>query len=235
MGEHQAEIKFTFAGADVAAAISSYDLDRAAADRRTIFFLDERTGNGLRLFDAGVVLRLRGRDDDTGDGTLKLRPAPADRLTGRWLPGTEHKDEYRVEYDWARKPVLAASVVADLDPEVFAEVISGDRKPKQAFTDEQQDFLKRCGPGLDHPFRGLRLAGPIIALRWSGLTWPGSADLRAEQWTYLVDRTFLELSLKVPFAEAPAYRDLLTADIERRGLRVDNATTKTETVLRDLL
>jgi hypothetical protein len=235
MGEHQAEIKFTFAGADVAAAVSSYALDRVTADRRTIHFLDERGGTGLRLFDAGVVLRLRGHGDDTGDTTLKLRPAPPDRLTGHWLPGTEHTDEYRVEYDWARKPVLAASVVADLKPDDLAEVVSGDRKPKQACTDEQLDFLKRCGPDLDHPFRGLHLAGPITALRWSGLTWPGSADLRAEQWTYSGDRTFLELSLKVPFAEAPAYRDLLTADIENRGLHIDDATTKTETVLRDLL
>jgi hypothetical protein len=235
MGEHQAEIKFTFAGADVAAAISSYELDRAAADRRTIHFLDERVGTGLRLFDAGVVLRLRGHGDDTGDTTLKLRPAPAGRLTGRWLPGTEHTDEYRVEFDWARKPVLAASVVADIEPDDLAEVVASARKPKQAFTGEQQDFLQRCGPGLGHPFRGLHLAGPITALRWSALTWPGSADLRAEQWTYSGDRTFLELSLKVPFTEAPAYRDLLNTDIEHRGLHLDEATTKTETVLRDLL
>jgi hypothetical protein len=61
--------------------------------------------------------------------------------------------------------------------------------------------------------------------------------LRAEQWTWGAGKTFLELSLRCDSAEEAArQRDTLAAEIGRQGLKIDDqAASKTEIVLRDLL
>ena len=229
------EIKFTFAGDQAAAAVASFGLLTEDADRREIHFLDVLDPDGNpKLLGLGVVLRLRSRQEGAGDTTLKLRPAEEDRLTGRWRP--EHQDDdYRVEYDWANRSVLSASLDAKIKAHCLADVVSGDRPPQHAFTEDQRDFLRACGPDLISPFRGLRVAGPIAALRWRDVAWPGTAELRAEQWRWGGGHTFLELSLRVA-ADAPGWRTQLASDIDHRGLKVDDdAVTKTEAVLRALL
>jgi len=228
------EVKFTLPADQVAAGRAAFGLTDDDADDLKIYFFERLDDWGDPwLFNQHVILRVRHVADDSGDVTVKLRPARLERLTGRWRPGTEHRADYTVEHDWARESVLSASVKAKYDSGV-GDLLDGS--PKKALTHEQQDFLRKCGPGLEQPMRGLRKPGPIAASRWKNLTVGPVEKLSAEQWTWGAGRSFLELSLRCETdEEAKARRTLLAAEIESHGLKLDAAVTKTEAVLRDLL
>jgi hypothetical protein len=229
------EIKFTLPADQVAAGLAAFGLADRIGERRDVYFVEALdTGGSLRFHDHGLVIRVRRRAEDSGDVTVKLRPAVRGRLTGRWRPGTEHRAEYRVEVDWAKTRVLAASVTAKHDADI-ARRLDGPRK--KLLTEEQQHFLRNCGPELTKPFLHTVNAGPIIAHKWDDLTVPGCAGVRAEQWQWGAGRAFLELSLRCAADEDAARpRALLAAELERLGLKPDDAaTTKTEAVLRDFL
>jgi hypothetical protein len=231
------EIKFSFSTEWVAAAREKFGLRKPDAEPCDVYFLDMLVDGDPRLLTAGVVLRLRARTGKSGNRTLKLRPADAGKLTGRWQPETSQDPGYRVEFDWAKQQVLAASLDREIEAGQLDAVISGDVSPKHAFTGRQREFLDECGPALAKPFRDLRVAGPIAALRWSDVDWPGDISLHAEQWKWGDNQKFLELSLRVADStQAASARDALEADIERRNLTIsDDPTTKTEAVLRALL
>jgi len=223
------EIKFTLPGDQVAAGLTAFGLRDEDAENLLVYFLDRLDEAGDPwLFGQHVVLRVRREPDDSGDVTAKLRPVEADRLTGRWRPGTEHERvDYTVEFDWAGEKRLSASAKVKHRDGV-ADLLDGPRK--KVLSAEQQDFLRRCGPSLDQPMRDLEVAGPIAARRWS------VDDLKFEQWTWGAGRTFLELSLRCDEDEAADQRAQLTDRLERLGLKPDDgATTKTQAVLRELL
>jgi hypothetical protein len=229
------ELKFTLPGDQVAAGLAAFGLRDRDAEEFDVYFFDRLDEHGDPwLLGRHVILRVRHAADDSGDVTVKLRPAREETLTGRWRPGTDHRAEYTVEHDWAREIVLAASVKAERDSGV-GDLLAGHKK--HAFTHEQQDFLRRCGPELEQPMRDLRNAGPIAARKWKDVDGGPVDGLRAEQWTWGDGRTFLELSVRCDTGdEATRVRALLAAELERHGLKTDDAgTTKTEAVLRDLL
>jgi hypothetical protein len=233
------EIKFTLPADQVSAGLTAFGLTDREPERRDVHFVDALDDAGdLRLFGRHVILRIRrDRDDpsrDAGDVTAKLRPAVEDRLTGRWRPGTEHDDDYTVEIDWAQHQVLAASVTVKHDSGIDGFLADPGKRMLNA---AQQDFLRKCGPELDKPFRDVRATGPVAALKWKKVTAPGLPGLRAEQWTWGAGNTFLELSLRCESVdEAAAQRELLAAALGSHGLKIDDqATSKTEIVLRDLL
>jgi hypothetical protein len=233
-----AEIKFTFSAGRAADAAKAFGLRVPEAVPMEIHFLDMLdAGKNPILLGLGVVLRVRGHHKGAGDCTAKLRPLEDARLTGRWRREANQDNDFRVEYDWARQPVLSASLGAPVRTRRLAAVLAGARPVQQAFTERQRKFLRDCGPDLDVPFHGLRVAGPIAALRWDKVAPIGSNILRAEQWTWGDGNTFLEFSLRVDdFADAEALRNQLAADFEDRALKPDPASmTKTEAVLRDLL
>jgi hypothetical protein len=235
MGGFGTEIKFTLPADQVAAGLAVLDLADRTGERRDVYFIEALDpGGSLRFYDHGLVIRARRRTDDSGDVTVKLRPADRDRLTGRWRPGTDHKADYRVEVDWAKTKVLAASLTADHDSGI-ARRLDGARK--KLLTDEQQHFLRNCGPELTKPFLRTVNAGPIMSHKWDDLSLPGCEGVRAEQWSWGAGRTFLELSLRCDADEDAAVpRAALAAELERLGLKPDDAaTTKTEAVLRDFL
>jgi hypothetical protein len=230
------EVKFTLPADQIEAGLTAFGLTGGDAGERTIYFVDRLDDAGDPwLFGNGVILRLR-RDDADGsvDVTVKLRPAREERLTGRWRPGTRHDADYRVGVGWARERVLSASVEAKRE-EGLRELLDG--RKRDAFTPEQQDFLRRCGPRLEQPMRDLCNAGPIRARRWHDITAGPLRGLRAEQWTWGDGRTFLELSLRcADDDESAGRRALLAAEIDGHGLKPDESTmTKTEAVLRGLL
>jgi hypothetical protein len=240
------ELKFTFSGDQAREVRRSFTLSPASAQQLSIYFfdsLDEEGGTAeeprLRLLDAGVILRLRHVLGGKDNSTLKLRPARADRLVGRWRSGTDHDDDYRVEYDWAARPVLTASLEARVTADDLREVVEGRRRLSTAFSDEQEGFLSECGPGLADVFDDLDVAGPISALRWSDLAADSGAvvaGLRAEQWDYGDGLSFLELSARVDEPERAAdRREQLFGLLRVRGLTPDAGRPKTETVLRSLL
>jgi len=238
------EVKFSFSGAEAESVLDSFDLKEPDAERMTVHFFDAlATGDDvprLRLLDRGLVLRVRLLEDGSGTTTLKLRPADGDRLIGPWQAGTEHDGDYRVEYDWGVRRVLAAGLDHDVAAAAVEPVLGrGLRSRRDAFSEEQRALLRECGPDLDAPFDRLDDAGPIRALRWRELEaddFTGKSALRAERWEYGDGRSFVELSLRVKKPEkAQERRDRLAELLRERTLVPDQSGTKTEAVLRDLL
>lgn len=236
------EIKFSFSADRVPVVLDSFGLREESAKRMRIFFFDALSrddgGSRLRLLEQGVILRLRHVVDDPDNSTLKLRPAVAERLTGRWRAGSPHDGDYRVEYDWGARRVLAASLERRVSADDIEEVVTGGRPPRDAFSVEQVALVRECGPPIADPFDGLHVAGPITARRWDLEVedFRGEYALRVERWEYEGDRSFVEISLRSEDPGTAADRRARLMDLlERRHLTPDQGPTKTETVLRDLL
>lgn len=233
------EVKASFP--DPEAVRDAFGLPRKADRRRTLSFLDAWDDDGgLCLLSRSVILRIRQKDGGDGDSTVKLRPADPAVLTGDRRPAHDGEDDYKIEGDWARTLVLSASQDGTIGEKALADVVA-DRGAgaDRAFTPRQRAFLAACLPAVEHPLDGLLVAGPVRADRWDVAdTGPfaGKLALRAERWRYAGSTEFMEVSARVPRADAGHLRDRLLAECSDRGLSpVDGATTKTETVLRDLL
>jgi hypothetical protein len=232
------EIKFTVADDGVDAALNAFGLGPVGTTRQTVSFFDVLPAPAPavpRLLRAGVVLRLREKDDGSGKTTLELRPAQEDRLTGDWAAGADRVDDYKVEYDWASTPVLAASVDRDVEAEEIGAATGSGGSLRDLFSGPQRLFLKDCGPALDAPWRDLRVAGPIVALRWNdvgGGAFTGQKDLRAERW-HGAGLTFLEVSARVDDVDdAGRARADLLVELTGRGITPDPTTdSKTEIML----
>jgi hypothetical protein len=233
------EIKCTLSGAALDGGVASFGLQRVAAKRQEVWFFDtiDPVSHDLRLLLAGVVLRLRRKKDRSGTSTLKLRPASPELLVGDFRAGSGRFEDYTVEYDWAHKPVLAASMGTKIDEETVDAALQRPDRVHGLYSKHQLRLLHEAGTPPPDPFVGLRPAGPVTAHRWEDVGDGPLTDLRAEHWEYAGGRTFLELSLRAPdCAQARQRRDILLADLERRHLTPDSAaTSKTETVLRELL
>ncbi|MEJ2887698.1 hypothetical protein [Actinomycetospora aeridis] len=233
------EVKATLEGDDVARELSALGLSGDGAQRQTIWFFDALDEDGeLRLLTASIIVRLRQKKQGgKWTSTVKLRPAALDRLLDDFAPGSEaFGGDYKVEYDWSATPVLAASMDGKVKDDELAEVLTGAGDVGDLLSAEQHRLPREAGD--PRPFRGLRPAGPVSALRWDDVTTRRLDDLRAEHWTYgREQRTFLELSLRAPDLEqAGEKRTLLLDDLADLGLSPDpDAPPKTETVLRDLL
>jgi hypothetical protein len=74
-----------------------------------------------------VILRLRHVMDGPDNSTLKLRRAVADRLTGPWRAGSVHEADYRLEYDWGLRRVLAASLERRVNSDQIEDIVAGRR------------------------------------------------------------------------------------------------------------
>lgn len=231
------EIKCTLSDGSLKPAVRSFGLgdpDR----KRTIWFFDsiDPERNDLRLLRAGTILRLRRKKDGPGESTLKLRPAQPDLLVGDFRAGGgRFGDRYSVEFDWAHKPVLAASMDADVDRDAADAMVH--EPAADHFSVDQLRLLHEAGTPPRDPFAGIRAAGPIASERWDDIGEGPLATLRAERWTYGDDKQFLELSLQAKdLAAGEQRRDALLDDLARRGLTLDPAgKAKTEKVLVDLL
>jgi hypothetical protein len=223
------EIKVNVAGSPVAALQT---LQVGKGEPRDIYFLEDPTpGLGTRhpLFDAGVVLRLRGGEDG-GDSTVKLRPCRRSQLADRWVAPDGEDDvwEYRVEGDWTgERHTLAASLKVDLAAPDLG-VALGD--PSAAFDARQRAFLDTSASLRINPTT-LQVFGPIAAERWKKLEIGGVDGVNAERWTFdALD--FLELSIRVDAEDALTAQVTFAQAVAAAGLRSDDAAqSKTEQVL----
>lgn len=235
------EIKCTLSGLFLESAIKSFGLSRAPDKTREIWFFDSiDPGTGKpRLLEAGIILRLRRKRDDSGESTVKLRPAQAELLDGDFRP-SRHRfgKRYSVEWDWAHDRVLAASMDNDVAPGVADEMVRLVDPFAERLSRDQLRLLTEAGTPPPDPLAGIDRAGPITSERWDNIGDGPLAELRAERWTYgNTNKQFLELSLRAAdLASGKKCRETLLKDLSRRGLQPDPAgVTKTETVLRDLL
>jgi|KBSSwiStaDraftv2_1062776.scaffolds.fasta_scaffold24727_7 hypothetical protein len=230
------EIKVNVAG-DVDSALSALGLN--GGTRRRVWFVDDLTDGArptLPLLSAGIVLRLRKRDDGQEDSTVKMRPCRRSQLISPWDEPLMRDPDFTIEGDWSRsRHVLAASSKADLDEGTIHAAISGDGHLDDAFTNAQQEFLAECGE-IKVAFRGLSVLDPINATQWKNESIGGVPYVAAERWT-VAGLDFLELSMRVTDgADAAAGQQrALTEAVLSRGLHLDDSEeSKTMRVMKCL-
>jgi hypothetical protein len=231
------EIKLSFVGAQVDAAVDALGLGRGGQPREIGFLEDATVGMALPLFRHGIVLRVRQVEDGADDATVKLRPCRWSQLTERWL-AAEEGDGWKLkkEQDWAgRRRVLAVSCGSDLPRGRIAAVRDRAEPVRRLFGDGQERFLADCA-GMRINLDALTLLPPVAATRWEDVRVADVEGVVAERWT--VDQLdFLELSIRPDTVEQalPAQQRFEQAV---RALHLepdDESTSKTERVLAHLL
>jgi hypothetical protein len=230
------EIKVNIAG-DVDHALTVLELN--GGKRREVWFLDDLTEGArppLPLLSAGIILRLRRRENGKEDSTVKLRPCRRSQLTGSWSVAPPGDEQYRIEGDWSRtRHALAASCVADLEPGTIDRAIESDGQIADAFMESQRDFLAACGE-INAALSGVTALKPIAATQWKDFSVGGVDDVVAERWT-VAGLDFLELSIRVDsgIADATTNQRKLNAEILARGLDLDDSDeSKTTRVMKRL-
>ena len=188
------EIKMTLSES-VPDALDTLHLGSGSSLR--IWFLDDLTSGlpePLPLLAAGVILRLRAKDDED-DSTVKLRPCRRSQLTPRWATKDEQDGwAHRIEGDWAGpRRVLAVSSVLSLARGQVARATAAGADLGSVFDARQLEFLDQCADLNVNP-SGLTPLGPIAATKWKDVklrTGPSVEDdlkVDAERWT-VGDRT----------------------------------------------
>jgi hypothetical protein len=234
------EVKVTLTGPALDAGLTALALHEDDAEQQRMWFfdtVDPQTGE-LKLLTSGVVLRTRRKKSRKWTSTLKLRPAEQQRLVGDFVAGSDQfDDDFKVEYDWAQEPVLAASMDSKVGEDTVEEVLDQPARVSELYSNHQRRLLLEVGAPPPNPFAGLAAAGPISAHRWEDLSVGELRDVRAEHWSYGAGHAFLELSLRAPDLErAGKLREALHDHLAYLHLAPDTgAVSKTGMVLRDLL
>jgi hypothetical protein len=196
-GTQGVELKVTVSEQKEQAAAQAFGLDPNTGERRRIFFFDT---SDLALFNKGLVLRAREVKGGKDDSTVKIRPVDPETIADRWrlLKG------FKIEADGVGdKLIRSASLSVEQSDDEIKAVEHKARAIEKLFSSEQESLLAVKSP-IPVNYASLRVLGPVHALRWSiqheGLPY----RITAEQWTLPDGRDLLEVSIKVPTAQAPA-------------------------------
>ena len=196
-GTQGVELKVTVSEDKEDAAAHAFGLDPASGERRRIFFFDTAD---LSLFKKGVVLRARDVKGGKDDSTVKIRPVDPQKLADRW----QRLKGFKIEADGVGdKLTRSASLSVEQGDDEIKAVESGVRAIEKLFSPDQEQLLADMSP-VRVNFVALQMLGPVHALRWDvnheGLPY----RITAEEWTLDDGRDLLELSIKVPTAQASA-------------------------------
>jgi len=228
----------------VAAAVEAFGLPADAATSQVFFCEDVTTGTSpaTPLLDAGVILRVRSRGDDS-DSTVKLRPGRQGQLT----PDVSADAKLKVEAGWAGdRKVLAISRSADVGAADIAAVAAGQEPVGTLFTEAQRRLLEQCAD-IRVRVDAMTLLPPLIATRWKAVRVTVDQvelSVRFERWTVDPELDFLELSIAVEdldpvpagLREASARQRALRQFVQSHGLDADaTASTKTSAVVKALV
>ena len=187
------ELKVTVSEQKEQAAADAFGLDPSAGERRRIFFFDSID---LALFQKGLVLRAREVKGGKDDSTVKLRPVDPKKLDVKWhrLKG------FKIEADGVGdKLTPSASLSVEQGDGEIKAVEKRLRAIDKLFSPEQEELLNLRVPVT---FKTLLVLGPVDALRWNVKHEALPFPIIAEQWTLPDKHDLLELSIKVPTAQA---------------------------------
>jgi hypothetical protein len=236
MDPERVELKINIDSDGVRRAKKQLGLMDADARRATIWFCDRprRDADGLHFELAGrdVIVRLRHKHGDDSDSTIKYRREPPLDLPEGW--STSRGTDLKVEGDWT---VSGRRVAASLTTTVPGSVIdeagaAGPPLRNKLFSDDQRRFAAALLAPSTCALAELRPLGPIHALRWEEAPRRKLGnELGAEQWK-ADGLEFLELSIRVKFANAERWLRSFTQWALDEGLDIAAVgTTKTQVVL----
>jgi hypothetical protein len=225
-GADTVELKLTVPDGDHRSAIMALEIDPLEAEVRQVVFFDTPD---LQLNQAGVVVRARRIQGNTGDTVVKLRPVvPAD------LPAELRKSgSFGVEVDAMPGGfVCSASLKGKLGTSTeVLDVLRGTKSIKKLFTKEQRAFYGEHAPdGLD--LDSLTPLGPITLMKLKFEPADFGRRLVAEMWWYPDGSRILELSTKCLPHEAFQVVASTRAFLSKKGINLTGEQqTKTRTAL----
>src|SRR5262245_56988380 len=196
-GTQGVELKVTVSEDKEDAAAQAFGLDPASGERRRIFFFDTPD---LALFKHGVVLRARDVKGGKDDSTVKIRPVDPEKLADEW----RQMKGFKIEADGVGNQLIrSASLSVEQGDNEIRAVESGVRAIEKLFSPDQERLLADMSP-VRVNFGAVQLLGPGHALRWD-VTHEGLPyRITAEEWTLDDGQDLLEVSIKVPTAQASA-------------------------------
>jgi hypothetical protein len=219
------ELKLTVLEGRRAEAARALGFDIMDAQLRQVFFYDTPD---LQLDQAGVVVRARRRQNDTGDTVVKIRPVDPSTL-----PAELRADpEFGVEIDaMPGGYVCSASFKGSADNAPIREVALGEGKIRKLFSKRQRGFFRERAPdGIE--LDDLMILGPIPTARAKTRTEGYDRPIVGELWLYPDGSQVVELSTKTSPAEAFQAGLEWRAFLERVGIDISGEQqTKTRTAL----
>jgi hypothetical protein len=228
------EIKFVVKTDQVAKAIEALGLDKAAAQKRAVYFFDTKELSLFNQPNASLILRSRTTEgNDKGETTVKLRAKGTLQIEDEWKQKERNGEKLnsKIEKDQVvTKPVVESySLDAKQDAKEIEEVASRTRPIKKIFSHNQEDLVKaKANPNLD--WDQLKLLGPVKVKKWE-FSAP-SLQLVAERWKFGDHPPTLEVSTKVDEAIAGETTEKLVKFMRDKGLEQDkDPETKTREVL----
>jgi hypothetical protein len=227
------EIKVTLGAAMVERGRQAFRIGLAQAERRSIWFAERlgRQGDSaeLPLLSRGVIIRVRQREGEDDDATLKLRGPEGCIDPDLWRERTKSLGKRaKLEGDWAgRRHLLSASLDGKIDQGRIEEVVAEQPQQVRRLLSEAQQALAE---DLLLPLDEVQLLGPVRAAKWS----PGTGelgDIAAELWEVGDQLRFLELSVLAK-DDPLGHQQRLEETVGSHSLVVDpKAETKTRTVV----
>lgn len=193
-GADAVEIKATIPAKQIAAALQYYQLQLDDV-QRFVYFFDTPD---LKLFKAGVIGRARRVVGGTHDSTIKFRPVNPDEVPGLW----RKYSGFKIEADTSDRGVVkSVSLTMPVPKGLIKKVAAGKAPIAHLFTEEQQLFLLAMAE-KKFDYSKVVMFGPMQTWRWkfenAGLPWPITAEL----WQRADKARMLEVSIKVPVAQA---------------------------------
>ncbi len=220
-GAGSVEIKATIEAKNLKAALKLFGLKDSDAEERIVYFFDTPK---LELFRSGVIVRARRVPGSDHDSTIKVRPVVPKDVAAKW----QNNKGFKLEADAGEKGVvLSASLSRAVGKGVIKRIVAEKSELGAVFDKDQELFLaEMCR--IRYRLDKLEVLGPIAALWWKvqhpGLPFPMTAEL----WTRGDRGMMLEVSIRVPVAQAAFANAGFMGFLTELGAKRDNALqTKT--------
>jgi hypothetical protein len=228
------EIKYVVQEAQVEKAIGALGLEKATAEKRTIYFFDTKELSLFKQAGTSVILRSRTTEGSSkGETTVKLRAKGALEIEEEWKQ-EERKGEkldFKIEKDQVVTKPFAESYSLDdkEDAKAIRRAVEGKQAIKKIFSSNQEDFIE-AKAGANFDWDKLKALGPVKVMKWE-LT-NQSLNFVAERWDFGNHPPTLEVSIKVNESVAEEMTSKLVDFMRDKGLEQDrNPETKTKEVL----
>ena len=227
------EIKFVVREAQVEKATAALGLDKAGAEKRTIYFFDTKDLSLFKQTGTSVILRARTtQGENKGETAVKLRAKEgALTIEDEWMQRERKgkKLDFKIEKDQVvARPIIESYTLNDKeDAKAIREAVEGSPSFQKIFSGNQEDLAKAKAK---FDWRDLEALGPVKVAKWE-LTTP-NFNLVAERWDFGNHPPTLEVSMKVEESVAKEMAGKLVKFMRDKGLAQDShPETKTKEVL----
>jgi hypothetical protein len=215
-GADSVEVKATIAHTGTKRGLKHFGLSEKRAEKRFIYFFDTP---GLELFGGGVVLRARRVIGKGDNSTVKIRPVRTEKIPAKWRT----ENDFKIEADASENGVvLSASLTKPVARGLIKDV--EDRKVElSSLLGKAQELFLAEMTTMRYDLGKVAVLGPMESWCWKfdhpGLPWPVSAEL----WKRSDGATILEVSTRVPVAQAAVANAGFFAFLAELGAKRDNA------------